>query len=593
MDLSKLSDSDLMALKAGDLTKVSDAGLSILRQQNEAAKPKPEDPGALWSTVIGAGRTTDRVIKGVQQAYYTLTGNDAAAEDLKRRAADDDAAYKPLQEARPYSTGLGEAVPSMLIPAGGSATLVGNAARMAAAGAIPGALEYGTLGERADRAKTGAIAGALVPVGVAGARTLKAAVEPMYQSGREAILSRVLNRAAGDDAANVISKLKGAAELVPGSAPTAAQVAENGGIAGLERAAAQADPQAYATRAMQQSAARAAALDAVAKTPQELEAAIAARGQAVKPLYEQAASTMVPNTPEIAGLLQRMPNEAVSTASRIAKVQSGAPINVNPATPIYTGRELDLLKKGLDDVIGTTGQKGIGKVEGAALADLQSGYLSHLDANMPGYQQARDLFAKMSGPINEMQVAQALRNKVAPALRDYGARTGETAAKYAEALKNSEPLVEKATGLTGKTVEDVVTPKAMKTFTAVAEDLARKTNAENIGRGVGSDTFQKLAMNNIMARAGMPAPLTEAILGVPGVATAAKAIYPQANEKMAQELAQALLDPRKAAELMQKTSPKILANNPRLRNALAQSLMRPSLAAAPVLQNLTAAPSQP
>ena len=32
MDLTQLSDSDLLALQAGDLTKVSDAGLAILNQ---------------------------------------------------------------------------------------------------------------------------------------------------------------------------------------------------------------------------------------------------------------------------------------------------------------------------------------------------------------------------------------------------------------------------------------------------------------------------------------------------------------------------------------------------------------------------------
>ncbi len=32
MDLTQLSDSDLLALQSGDLTKVSDAGLAVLNQ---------------------------------------------------------------------------------------------------------------------------------------------------------------------------------------------------------------------------------------------------------------------------------------------------------------------------------------------------------------------------------------------------------------------------------------------------------------------------------------------------------------------------------------------------------------------------------
>jgi hypothetical protein len=39
----------------------------------------------------------------------------------------------------------------------------------------------------------------------------------------------------------------------------------------------------------------------------------------------------------------------------------------------------------------------------------------------------------------------------------------------------------------------------------VASDLARKANAQDLGRGAGSDTFQKLALSNIAERSGAPA----------------------------------------------------------------------------------------
>ena len=42
MDLTKLSDDDLMALQSGDLTKVSDAGLAILGGTKVAEVPKPK-----------------------------------------------------------------------------------------------------------------------------------------------------------------------------------------------------------------------------------------------------------------------------------------------------------------------------------------------------------------------------------------------------------------------------------------------------------------------------------------------------------------------------------------------------------------------
>ena len=40
MDLTKLSDEDLMALQSGDLSKVSDAGLAILGGEKVTEAPK-------------------------------------------------------------------------------------------------------------------------------------------------------------------------------------------------------------------------------------------------------------------------------------------------------------------------------------------------------------------------------------------------------------------------------------------------------------------------------------------------------------------------------------------------------------------------
>ena len=122
----------------------------VIRQQMLSIRPAEQqkapvdDPGFFGSALIGAGRTTDRVSKGMQQLYHGMIGNEKELADLKQTAAEDDRMYKPLQEARPFATGLGESLPSMAVPFGASASLIGNAGRMALAGGIPAALEYGT-----------------------------------------------------------------------------------------------------------------------------------------------------------------------------------------------------------------------------------------------------------------------------------------------------------------------------------------------------------------------------------------------------------------------------------------------------------------
>lgn len=112
--------------------------------------------------LVGAGRTFDRIGKGMQQGWYALTGNEKEQAALKQRAADDDALYKPLQDAHPIATSVGESLPAMAVPVGGAgATALGATAKLATAAAIPAALEYGSVGERAKRA-AGAAAGAAV-----------------------------------------------------------------------------------------------------------------------------------------------------------------------------------------------------------------------------------------------------------------------------------------------------------------------------------------------------------------------------------------------------------------------------------------------
>lgn len=131
------------------------------------AAPEPEIPGIGETLLIGVGRTFDRIGKGVQQLYYGATGNDKAAAELAARAQADDEAYAPLQKARPFATGIGEALPAMAIPIGGTATVPMTLAKLGAAGAAPELLKYGSIGERLTNAgvagASAAAGGYLVP----------------------------------------------------------------------------------------------------------------------------------------------------------------------------------------------------------------------------------------------------------------------------------------------------------------------------------------------------------------------------------------------------------------------------------------------
>lgn len=599
MDFSKLSDADLQALSAGDMSKVSDAGLQMLSRAASPApqKPKPqiEDPGFGKTLLIGAGKTFDRIGDGLAQAYLAARGEDSALAGLKQNVAVKDETYKPLQEMRPFATGVGESLPLMAIPGGGASSLPGNVLRMGAAGAIPGMLEYGTVDERLKRGATGAVAGSVVPLVGAAAKTGKAFVEPLYQSGREKVIGRVLNQVAGDDAPAIASRLRGARQLVPGSAPTAAQVAESGGIAALERAAAQANPQAYTTRAMEQSSARLNALRGIAKDDVAMASAEAARKATSGPLFEQAAKAAYTVDDTLASLLKRPAvQQAMGRAKELAenngrtfsfKVSppnpfSGLGIKDNKSTQI-TGQALQDLKMAMDEMLADPASGFAGK-SGDAVRSLRGQIIDWMEGANPVFKQARTTHAQMSKPINQMQVGNYLLNKVQPALSDFGALGQESGAQYARALRNADQTVRAATQFKGnKTLTDVMTPDQMGTLSAIGQDLARKANAQNLGRGVGSDTFQKLSMNNIAQQSGMPR-LAGGLLEFPGISRATRWIYQGADEKAQGLLSDALLDPAQAAALMEQVSKQgLLSSSPKTRKAIEQTLLRSGLLGVP------------
>jgi hypothetical protein len=171
-DLSQLSDEELRRIASGQqsfnntLANMSNDQLVAI-----AGRTNPEDslptkmPLGPWETpiplnknvaafLVGGGKTTARIGQGMQQL-----ANDSP--ELKARVAEEQRLYDPLAKAFPMSTGLGESLPAMAIPIGGAAGVAGVMGRTALASAVPAALEYGSLSERAKNTALAGGAGAL------------------------------------------------------------------------------------------------------------------------------------------------------------------------------------------------------------------------------------------------------------------------------------------------------------------------------------------------------------------------------------------------------------------------------------------------
>lgn len=593
--LQELQNALVAADRAGatdDARALAKAIMDIKSQSPVATQAQPkadvEDPG-FWGTLpVAAGKTFDRVLDGMTQLYLGARGEKSALGGLKQNVQEKDAIYKPLQEARPFATGIGESLPSMVIPGGGAATWTGNALRMGTSAAVPAALEYGDAGDRLLKATIAGGSAAALPALGAAYKSAKTFVEPLYENGRDAIVGRTLNRIAGDDAANVIARLKAAQPLVPGSMPTAAQVAENGGIAAMERSAAQANPSDFARRSMEQASARLGALRGIAGDDAAIVAATKAREVATKPSYDAAKAAVYEIDPAMQMTMQTpIMKAAIDRAKKLASnderpfvfsTETHAPFSgvggrQSEMKTQITGQSLQDIKTALDDML-IDPTSGIVGSEAKSVERVRGKLLDWMEKQNQEFKNARTTYAQMSQPINQMQVGQALVNKLTPALSDYGALGRETAANFAGTLRNSDALMKNATGFKGiGSLDSVMGPQNMGTLNSIAQDLARKSNAEGLGRGVGSDTFQKLAMQNIAEQSGMPR-IVGGLLDLPVVSRATKWVYRDSDEAAQKVIADAMLNPAKAAQLMEQVDKGILQNSPRLKNALLQSGMR-------------------
>jgi hypothetical protein len=177
---------------------------------------------------------------------------------------------------------------------------------------------------------------------------------------------------------------------------------------------------------------------------------------------------------------------------------------------------LHFTKEALDDAI-SKAQKGGGDVRG--LMDTKSKLLGLLESKdfAPTYQAARQSYADLSKPINQMDVGQELLDKYQSALADYGASQRVTAAKYADALRHGDATAQRALGFPGARLENVLGTTQANNAEMVAFDLARKARADELGRAVGSPTGQNLVSQDLLGSILGP-------LGIPSQATSNAAL---------------------------------------------------------------------
>lgn len=498
----------------------------------------------------GMGKAFTDVARGVGQAVGVVDRNDVAESRKRDKSLMDTGAGM----AGNIAGNVAALAPTAFIP--GANTVTGAATVGAVSGLLaPSASTEETL----TNTGIGGVAGAAVPAAMLAAKTGKAFIEPLYEAGRNKIVGRAISETAGVDPKQLAAVLRSNKSAVPGVERTVAEVADNPSLAAMQRAATQTNPIVMNEAAARQAAnneARVFALRELAGTEGKREFHDAARKAAANELYEKAyekgvnltrdaATGRFSSKAQIAGtkgeITKLMQRPAIQQAMQDAKILAkNEGVNINDPSGSVKG--LDYLKRALDDQIGKTSGN-----EQRVLVDLKQRLLTTVDRLSPDYAQARKTFAEMSRPISQMDVAQKIADKAINPLN-------ETLYPQQFARALSDDTVKAVTGMKKATLESVMDPQQLTALTSIQDDLARQQFAQNAGRGVGSDTVQKLAYSNILNQAGVPSAVRN--FGPSGIVgsvaeRAGNILYKDANEKLSEKLARALLDPQQAATLVE------------------------------------------
>lgn len=614
------SDADILSMAAGSnrygrlIQRARDLGLSdgaIMSGLKSGtlsvmANPEREIP----TNLERAGRAYEDYIQGVTQ--LTKTGQDAI--DYTRQRDRENAAYeqgraqgagagfdwvrngtkalitaplfalKPLQAASflprvGINALAGAGVAGVdYVPEGGS-----RARNMAIGGLVAGGVSGLVGGQPQTLTRPNAITGVdetvTIPAGNA-INLAKSLVAPMTQRGRETIVGNTLTQAAGgrgmaDDAADAMRTTN---SNVPGVEPTAAEVANNQGISGLQGVVGAQNKAQFAARRADNNAARLAYLrsnGAIAEAD-DVARATADRAAASEAAFEAARGVRVTPDAELGGLLNRPAvREAIPEVNKILENQGLPPIDLkNPTTG-----DLHLIAQQIRQAStgGTANASGVTKLAGGAAGDVGTGITGWLERNVPEFKQGMESFRSGSVPVNQAQVGEEIgRRLLGNQLVDDLGNYTLFPSKVGNVVNKLDDITSTVTGMPRRAA-DVMDPRQIASLQTVADDLQRLQAADNGAKAIGSNTYQNLTFDNLINNLGVPG-----VGRIPVVQRGVNWLYSGADGDMRAMLAHALLNPQRAATLIDASAGRV---DPTITQAVARALLSPT--SDPIAQGLT------
>jgi hypothetical protein len=398
------------------------------------------------------------------------------------------------------------------------------------------------------------LGGMVAPSGIAGSaqvlgRAGREVVRPFTQSGREAIVGKVLEQLANRPQ-GLAQRLEEFQAPIGGYTPTTAQASRDVGLISAETAIRGMDTTGqFAAQASQANKARMTIIDRMAKDQDAVTQAIAKRDEVTAPMREAAfaASTQTPEQIQSAITLvatkkiNDILNSDVGKRSTVQNAMKFAQDSINRADTVGSlyevrkdlraasqglldreGSAFSLAKKQLDDVIDS-------------VDDV-------IDSSAPGYKKYLEKYSRASKGIDRLGEAQNFRSKVLSTTPD-PINVGD--------FMISQPSFARAIRATAKDTQ--LSEMQVRVLEKVGRDLDSGV-LNRSGKVPGSDTFKNLSTANVIG--GI---IGKQMFGeVPPIVNKTIAplnwLYNGTDDQIRELLVQSMLDPKLASRLLTKAS---------------------------------------
>jgi hypothetical protein len=594
-------------------------------QPTQSAQPQPANMvkdfgGAVLHNAIKPLHGAAQFIENAAAAGAKMLPGNSVSRAIIDTAARDNAAQaeweRQYQQSTPDNAAsyagatVGAVAPFMV---GGAAkglqtvgdavgSLVPNAAPKILPRIVSGATQGATMGlavpvdagdaywsQKGRQVATGTAVGAAVPMAGAALSALKDAAAPI--TNPRSVVANALRNWGVPQAIT-------APEYVPGSMPTTAQSVANPDIVAAEKALAN-NPQykpLFDARNVANNDARLAALNGIAGTQKGLQDAVQARAEATTPLRDALVTNGSPV--EVGPLLDKLhalansplglrPTVKKAAESMTADIRSNASVTApnsvtnTPGSVTIPPAYLDSIRQNVKDYLAQHAPNGIVSTQQqAAFEPVRGAIVDAVERANPGYRAYLEKFAQLSTPINTMEAGQSI-------LDDLGNRganaSGAPQLTLSGINSQTKRALERPYG---------ISPEAEATLSGMQSDLQRASISNSV-RSPGSDTAYNLQAPGWLGRAmygsnfqgGKVLPAVGAAVGgavglktggfygagtgAAAGAMAGKKLADFASKRVNDVLAQALLNPQLAGELVQRPTGSALAQALRSRVPLA------------------------